>query len=143
MSVPEKIIDKELYKKVRNEIKKDYPKHSAYRSMLIIKEYKNKGGKINEELEKNSELNRWKMEKWKNLSCIANDTCDYPKNNKEWEQLSACGKKYLKQKDKTICRPIKKINSDTPSLAQTYNEKQIKKAQKIKNKGKRIDWNNL
>ena len=32
--------DKKLYEKVKKEIYKKYPKHSAYRSGLLVKEYK-------------------------------------------------------------------------------------------------------
>ena len=42
MSVP---TDKKLYEKVKAEIYKKYPTHSAYRSGLLVKEYKNRGGK--------------------------------------------------------------------------------------------------
>ena len=37
MSVP---TDKKLYEKVKAEIYKKYPQHSAYRSGLVAKEYK-------------------------------------------------------------------------------------------------------
>ena len=37
--------DKKLYEKVKAEIYKKYPKHSAYRSGLLVKEYKSQGGR--------------------------------------------------------------------------------------------------
>ena len=43
----------------------------------------------------------------------------------------------------TICRPTKKVNKDTTSLAQTFSKKQIIKALKIKKQNKRINWNDL
>ena len=36
--------NKKLYEKVKDEIYKEYPKHSAYRSGLLVKEYKKRGG---------------------------------------------------------------------------------------------------
>ena len=36
--------NKKLYEKVKDEIYKEYPKHSAYRSSLLVKTYKAKGG---------------------------------------------------------------------------------------------------
>ena len=36
--------DKKLYEEVKEEIYKKYPKHSAYRSGLIVQEYKKRGG---------------------------------------------------------------------------------------------------
>lgn len=140
MSVPEKFIDKELYREIRKEVKKEYPKHSAYRSMKIVKEYKDRGGKINEDLEKNSDLQRWIEEDWKNLSCIATGSCEYPKTQKEWESLNECGTKYPDQTVSTICRPVKRTSNATPKTAQYFNKKQIEKAQRMKNKGERIEW---
>ena len=43
----------------------------------------------------------------------------------------------------SICRPTKKVNKDTTSLAQSFTKKQIKKALEIKKKGRRIDWDKL
>lgn len=143
MSVPEKIVDKELYKEIRKEIKKEFPKHSAYRSMMIIREYKDRGGRINEEAEKNSDLTRWLDEDWKNLSCIATGDCEYPKSEKDWASLSECGSKYPGQTVPTICRPVTRTSSMTPKTAQRFSKKQIEKAQRKKNKGERIDWNDL
>ena len=38
-------INNELYEKVKKEIYEKYPKHSAYRSALLVKRYKELGGK--------------------------------------------------------------------------------------------------
>ena len=37
--------NKKLYEKVKKEIYKKYPKNSAYRSGLLVKTYKERGGK--------------------------------------------------------------------------------------------------
>lgn len=135
--VPEKIINKSLYKKIRNKIIKENPKNSAYRSLLIIKEYKNQGGKLKEEQEKKSNLRNWVEEDWRNLTPYAegliNNINDSP----------ICGKKHKNQKGPSICRPFKKINKNTPKLGTEYTKKEIKKAYNIKKEGKRINWSNL
>ena len=59
-----KIANQELYAKVKKEIYAKYPKHSAYRSGLLVKTYKEQGGKYIGEENKSSCLNRWYREKW-------------------------------------------------------------------------------
>ena len=57
--------DKELYMKIKKEVYKAHPKHSAYRSGLLVKKYKEAGGKYTGK--KNEEgLSRWFKEEWKN-----------------------------------------------------------------------------
>ena len=43
MKMPEPT-NKKLYEEVKKEIYAKYPKHSAYRSGLLVKEYKERGG---------------------------------------------------------------------------------------------------
>ena len=54
------------YEEVKDEIYKKYPKHSAYRSGLLVKEYKERGGEYIGKKNKSSGLNRWFKEKWVN-----------------------------------------------------------------------------
>ena len=56
MSVP---TDKKLYEKVKAEIYKKYPTHSAYRSGHLVKEYKNRGGKYSGKENQSTGLNLW------------------------------------------------------------------------------------
>lgn len=103
-------------------------KHSAYRSMILAKENKNKTS--------NSGLKRWIDEKWRNLTPITLN------ENKFYE----CGKKSEKQiqaKLPSVCRPTKRVNTETPVLANNYTKKQIKKAVNLKKQGKRITWSKL
>ena len=58
--------DKKLYEKIKEEIYAKYPKHSAYRSGLLVKEYKSRGGKYIGKENDNTGLNRWFREDWKN-----------------------------------------------------------------------------
>ena len=126
----------ELYMKAKNEVIAKYKKHSAYRSMMIVKKYKDLGGKIDESKSK-SGLTRWKLEKWKNLSPVALGLTTITNAPK-------CGVKHPKQgNNKSICRPTVKKGKDTPKLAKSYTKAEIKKAQKLKNLGLRIDWSEL
>jgi hypothetical protein len=43
-----KYLDIDIYAKAKKEIFKEYQKPSAYRSMALIKKYKQLGGRINE-----------------------------------------------------------------------------------------------
>ena len=97
--------NKELYEKVEKEIILKYPKHSAYRSGLIVKAYKEAGGTYEGPKPKNTGLKRWFDEKWTN-------------------QRGEIG--YKNPTD--LYRPSKKITSKTPKTWSELNKKQIEKA---------------
>jgi len=125
-----------LYLKVKKEVIKDIPKHSAYRSMQIVKKYKEKGGKIDESKAKGG-TSKWLKEKWINLTPVSLGLTSV-------RTAPKCGVKHPKQgSNKSICRPTVKRDKNTPKLAQSYSKTQIKKAQKLKNLGLRIDWEKL
>jgi hypothetical protein len=111
-------------KKIKKVLKQ---KPSAYRSMRM-----GKLGLTEKTPKKTQDLKRWKLEEWVNLGSLL------------FGDEKPCGQKYKGQKDKTVCRPKKKINKKTPSpLAYDLSEKQIMKAIKQKNEGKRINWKKL
>jgi len=56
--------NKKLYEKVKKEIYTKIPKHSAYRSGLLVKEYKKRGGTYIGKKENDKGLSRWFREKW-------------------------------------------------------------------------------
>ena len=58
--------NKKLYEEVKAEIYAKYPKHSAYRSGLLVQEYKRRGGTYEGQESKTKGLNRWMSEKWLN-----------------------------------------------------------------------------
>ena len=60
--------DKELYEKIKKEIISKHPKHSAYRSGLIVKAYKEAGGKYEGKKPINTGLKRWFDENECNVS---------------------------------------------------------------------------
>ena len=107
--VPDNVIDKKLYREVKKEIYQRIPKHSAYRSGLIVKTYKERGGKYKGEKDDEKGLGRWFDEDWRN-------------------QRGEIG--YSKKGD--IYRPTKKINSKTPLLIQQLTKAEIEKARQEK-----------
>ena len=131
-----KFKDVEIYKKAKAQIDKEHKKHSAYKSMALIKLYKSLGGRIDESKSKGG-TQRWLKEKWVNLTPVAmglSSLADSP----------ACGVKHLKQgNNPSICRPKIKVNEKTPKVASTYTKTQLKKALDIKKKGKTINWGKL
>ena len=107
--------NKTLYEKVKKEIYKKIPKHSAYRSGLVVKEYKKRGGTYSGEKKKNSGLTRWFKEDWRTQD----------------------GKKeYSKKKD--IFRPTKRITKDTPTTMKELTKKEKQDAMKEKAKTGRV-----
>ena len=113
MSVP---TDKKLYEKVKAEIYKKYPKHSAYRSGLLVKEYKSQGGKYSGKENQSTGLNRWFREEWKN-------------------QRGETGYKYKSD----VYRPTKKIDKHkTPATFNELSKKELESARREKAKKGRV-----
>jgi hypothetical protein len=109
--------DSKLYNKIKERIYKEQPRHSAYRSGKLVKEYKKqftkkygtrknpyKGNKT-----KKNGLKRWFDEKWTN-------------------QRGEIG--YKNKND--IYRPTIRINKDTPTTFSELSKKQIKQARREK-----------
>jgi hypothetical protein len=115
-----------MSKEIKEAVKKMKP--SAYKSMRMSQlkiTPKNKRNK--------KDLLNWTKEEWLNLNALLDIGEELP-----------CGQKYKGQKDKTVCRPKYKINEKTPEpLAYDLTEKEIRKAIKLKNKGERINWQNI
>lgn len=113
--------DKDLYEKIKKEIYLKYPKNSAYRSGILVKNYKEayqKKHKSNDYYigNKNKDgLIRWFNEEWKN-------------------QRGEIGYKYKTD----IYRPTKRITKDTPTTFNELSQKRIKEAMKEKGKKGRV-----
>ena len=99
ITVPDNVLDKELYKRVKREIYAKHPAHSAYRSSLVVKTYKDRGGRYKGAKPKDG-LTRWHKEK---------------------------GKETYKEGG-TIFRPTKRVSKDTPTTMGELTETQKKKA---------------
>tara|TARA_B100001094_G_C18149407_1_gene782750 strand:- start:164 stop:553 length:390 start_codon:yes stop_codon:yes gene_type:complete len=114
MSIPS---DEILYAKIKKRIYKKYPKHSAYRSGHLVKEYKKAfkkqyGARKKPYKGKNPKdkgLKRWFAEDWKS------DTNEYFYKNKS-----------------SVYRPTKRISKQTPSTWSELTRKEILKAKKEK-----------
>lgn len=115
-------VDKQLYNNIKAKVYKRIPKHSAYRSGIVVKEYKEAfkkkyGNKSPYKGRKDAKkgLSKWFAEKWKN-------------------QRGGTG--YKKKGD--VYRPTKRITKDTPTTFNELSKSQIKKAQKEKKKTGRV-----
>lgn len=108
-----KVLNPILYKKAR--AKYENMKHSAYKSNLVVKEYKRLGGKYGGIKPKKTGLVRWNAEKWRN-------------------QRGQVG--YKKKGD--VYRPTKRITKKTPKTFKEIGKKRITKAMKEKAKTGRV-----
>lgn len=103
-NVPDNVIDKQLYIKARNKVKKRvkvWP--SAYASGQIVSEYKRMGGKYKGSKSKDPKpLDRWYKEKWVNV-------CK-PKGR----GYEPCGREKSKVSEYPYCRPSVRVNGSTP-----------------------------
>ena len=114
--------DLELYKKIKEKVYKKIPKHSAYRSGIVVQQYKNKfrekyGNKQPYKGKKTVKrgLKRWFKEKWVN-------------------QRGEVGYKYKND----IYRPSKRITKKTPTTHGELSSRQIKRARKEKYRTGRV-----
>lgn len=126
--------DQKLYDKIKARIKRESKSRwpSAYLSGHLVKTYKasmekrgKKPYKSGSPSKKSSSLKRWYLENWVNV-----------KTGKP------CGS--VKTKDYyPVCRPKKKISSDTPRTAGSLTEAQKKKMIKLKQQatGKTVHYN--
>ena len=118
-----KPVDKELYEKVKKKVYKDMPTHSAYRSSILVKQYKEafekKYGKDKKaytgKKDKTSGLSRWHREKW---------------------QTQEGSTTYKKKGD--IFRPTKRITKDTPTTFKELSKKEIERAKREKKRSGRV-----
>ena len=119
MAIPK---DQKLYDSVKKSIYKKIPKHSAYRSGLLVKTYKERykkkygaGSAYKGTKNKNKGLGRWFKEDWKN---------------------QRGGKGYKKKGD--IYRPTKRVTKDKQVTMKELSKKEKEKAMKEKKKTGRV-----
>ena len=119
MSKPRDMI---LYNQIKSKIYKSIPKHSAYRSGIIVKQYKKSFkkiyGKNNSYIGKRTKkkgLSRWFAEKWVNTR-------------------GKIGYKYKND----VYRPSRRINKRTPITHKELTKRQIKRSRKEKYKTGRV-----
>ncbi len=107
MPTPPNVLDPKLYEKARN--KYNDLRHSAYKSGLVVQEYKRLGGRYSGKKPQRKGLKRWFKEEWRNQD----------------------GKVGYKRKS-DIYRPTKRITSKTPITHGELTNQQIKRARKEK-----------
>ena len=109
--------DLNLYNKIKKEVYAKYPKHSLFRSALLVNEYKKQGGEYSGK-ESNEKMN---IKKWFGQEWISAN--DYLR-----DKIEPCGSSDTKTKynEYPLCRP-KKILEEMP-------KPQIKKLIEEKNK---------
>lgn len=112
--VPDNVVDKELYKKIKIMIRKDVDAQNRrwglYDSSRLVKKYKEAGGKYSGKSENGT--TRWYKEKWIN-ACV-------------WPKIEPCGRKDM-TKSIAYCRPSIKVSKKTPKLVQELTQQEIKK----------------
>ena len=101
--------NKKLYEKVKAEVYKKYPQHSAYRSGLLVKEYKSQGGEYSGKENQSTGLNLWFKENWRN-------------------SRGEVGYKYKSD----VYRPTKRISKTTPATFSELSKKEIDRARREK-----------
>ena len=103
----------QLYAKAKAKYSK--LKHSAYKSGLVVKEYKRLGGRYSGAKPKKTGLSRWFKEDWRTQS----------------------GSKTYKKKG-DVFRPTKRITKKTPATFKELGKKRIKRAQREKRRTGRV-----
>ena len=101
--------NKELYEQVKTEIYQKYPKHSAYRSGLLVQEYKRRGGTYEGNMNINNGLPLWFASKWSNQR----------------------GEPFYKFKN-DMFRPTVRVTKDTPTTFAELTTEEIRKARREK-----------
>ena len=104
MSVPK---NTRLYEKVKKFIYNKYPIHSAYRSGMLVKKYKELGGTYIGK--RKGSLARWFKEDWKS------NTGHYGYTSKS-----------------SVYRPTKRVSKKTPTTFSELSQKEIMKAKRKK-----------
>lgn len=105
-----------LYEQVKKEIYEKNPKHSLFRSAMVVKEYKKRGGKYEESGSKPLDIKKWFKQRWITLN-------DYIRG-----KIVDCGDSDTQKKydEYPLCRPI--------AIAKKLGNENIKKMIEEKNK---------
>jgi len=95
MNKPEPL-DKELYDEIKREIYAKYPKHSIYRSMMIIKRYLDAGGEYANKKPNKSSTKKWLNERWLSANDWYHDKnkvkCGNSDTQKKYNEYPLCYK---------------------------------------------------
>ena len=114
MAIP---TNKILYDAVKKDTYEKYPKHSLFRSALIVKKYKELGGTYKEKKQE-SKIDKWFNQKWISVN-------DYSHN----KAIVPCGSSDTKAKfnQYPLCRPLEIVKK----LSDAQIEKMIDEKNKL------------
>ena len=101
--------NKQLYARVKRGIYTKYPKHSAYRSGLLVQEYKRRGGTYKGKQHKDEGLTHGFASEWNN-------------------QRGEVGYKFKSD----VYRPTVRVNSKTPATFNELTPSELKRARREK-----------
>jgi len=125
------ILNPILYKKAKEIADNTYKKNGAYKSMFIVKKYKQLGGKYKEDKKNNT--GRWLDQKWVSVEDYLNG------------DIVECGNKNI---GNNLCRPLFKKGQNIltiKDIIKLHSKKKIKEVinKKKKNMNLRINWETL
>lgn len=128
MPIPDNVIDRQLYSRVKSETKKRFKSWpSAYASAYLVKEYKRRGGRYKRNTRSKDGLTRWFKEQWV-------DTCHYPK-------IVPCGREKGGYRQKVskypYCRPLKRVTKQTPRTVRELSPAQLRRRCQMKRRSPR------
>ena len=131
--IPDNVLNKELYKKAKKIADEKYKRHSAYKSMFLVKTYKDMGGKYSGKKETKG-VSNWRKEKWVQVS-----------------EFLLTGKKIIcgEGQNPKGCRPTVRIDKNTPitlnELIKLHGKKKLLEFAKKKKQDmdKRARWKDL
>jgi hypothetical protein len=129
-NIPKNVLNPILYKKARIIADKTYKRHSAYKSMFLVKTYQELGGKYSN---KTGGLERWRKQQWVSMENYING------------DFIECGSDSI---GKNVCRPLYKQGEDILTASEVLN-KHGKKAirdiikEKKRNMDKYLNWETL
>jgi hypothetical protein len=95
MNKPEPL-DKDLYNQIKQEIYGKYPKHSIYRSMMLVKRYLDAGGEYANKKPSKSSTKKWLNERWLSANDWYHDKkkvkCGNSDTQKKYNEYPLCYK---------------------------------------------------
>jgi hypothetical protein len=115
--------DAALYARVKSQVYRDIPKHSAYRSGIVVQKYKRafkskhkSGSPYRAGSKRSGALSRWFRERWRN-------------------QRGEVGYKYKSD----VYRPTRRVSRKTPRTFKQLGSKRVQKAMRQKARSGRVN----
>ncbi len=115
-------VDIDLYNKIKKEVYAKYPKHSLFRSALLVKEYKRQGGEY-KGVQNDMNIKKWFKQDWLSAN-------DYLR-----DKIVPCGSSNTQGKynEYPLCRPRKILEKlSKPDLKKMIDEKNKIQSKQLK-----------